>query len=67
MAKIGTVCDNYKVKMFKEEFEKAGIEYTVKPFSTSASLFTCESEQHIIKPIVDRVTQCFIDKYKKNN
>lgn len=67
--KIGIVCDNYKVKMFEDEFKKAGIEYTKipQPFTESSTVFTCISEQHIIRPIVDKVTRHFINKYKKNN
>lgn len=68
MAKIGIVCDDYKLKMFKEELDAANIVYTVKSkFTANSVIITCESEQHIIKPIVDKVTQYFIDKYKKLN
>jgi hypothetical protein len=66
--KIGTVCDDYKVAMFKEEFEKANIEIiSIKPFTKGTTIFTCFSEQSLVKPIADKVTQYFIDKYKKGN
>lgn len=65
--KIGTVCDNYKVEMFEEEFKKAGIVYTKQPFTKNTTAFTCYSEQRIIKPIVDKVTQHFMNKYRKEN
>lgn len=67
MEKIGTVCDDYKVDKFKEEFDKAGIEYTIQKFTTNTTLFITISKQSIIKPIVDNVTQYFIDKAKKRN
>ena len=68
MAKIGIVCDDYKLEKFKEELDAAGIIFTVKGNFTSKSIIiTCESEQHIVKPVVDKVTQYFIDKYKKSN
>lgn len=62
MAKIGTVCDNFKVVMFMDEFNKANIPYTLREFTKRTVMFTCESEQAIIKPIVDKVTQYFIDQ-----
>lgn len=65
MAKIGVVCDNYKVQKFEEEFNKKGIKFSSAPFTKFATLFTCESEQNIIQPIVDNVTQFFIDKYTR--
>ena len=65
--KIGTICDNYKVEMFEDEFKKAGIVYTKAPLTKDTTVFTSFSKQSIIKPIVDKVTQHFIDKYKKNN
>lgn len=65
--KIGTVCDNYKVPMFIEEFTKADILFVATAFTENTTLFTCMSKQSIIKPIADKVTQFFIDKYKKEN
>lgn len=66
--KIATVCDNYKVDMFKAEFDKAKIEYTTKPFTKDTTLFvTIDVPQDTIKPIVDKVTQYFFDKYKRGN
>lgn len=53
--------------MFEDEFKKAGIEYTKAAFIQDTTIFTCISEQHIIRPIVDKVTRYFINKYKKNN
>lgn len=64
MAKIGIICDNYKVEMFKQELDKAGVSYTYKTFGPSITAFTCISEQHIIKPITDKVTQYWIDYFK---
>jgi hypothetical protein len=66
--KIATICDNYKVEMFRDEFNKAGIIFTEKPFTKDTTCFTTiGTPQSKIKPIVDRVTQYFIDKYKKQN
>lgn len=65
--KIGIVCDNYKVEMFEAEFKAASIVYTKGPFTGNTTFFTSFSKQSIIKPIVDKVTQHFIDKYKKGN
>lgn len=66
--KIATVCDNYKVDMFKAEFDKAKIVYTIQPFTKDTTLFvTIDTPQDTIKPIVDKVTQYFFDKYKRGN
>ena len=67
MEKIGTVCDDFKVEKFKEEFDKAGIKYETRKFTATTTLFTVISEQSIIGPIVDNVTQFFIDKARKRN
>lgn len=65
--KIGVMCDNYKVKMFEDEFKKANIEYTKAALTKETTIFTCISEQRIIYRIVNRVTRYFINMYKKNN
>lgn len=71
MAKIGILADNYKVEMFKKELTAAGIHFYIdeKVSTEHFTSFVCISEQHIVKPIVDKVTQFFINHYKqtKNN
>lgn len=70
MAKIGIVCDDYKVEMFKQELTAAGVAFDYKPFTKKGlTIFTCISEQHIIGPITDKVTQWWTDHFKqtKNN
>lgn len=70
MAKIGIVCDDYKVEMFKQELEAAGVIYDFAPFTVKGlTIFTCISEQCIIGPITDKVTQYWVDHFKqrKNN
>jgi hypothetical protein len=67
MAKIAVVCDDYKVDMFTLEFNAAGLTFTVEKFMAQSYLFTVMSEQHIVAPIVNKVTQHFIDKYKNKN
>lgn len=66
--RIGIVCDDYKLEMFKEELAKAGIEIvSIGPMMNGVAIVTVFSFQPIIKPIVDKVTQHFIDKYRKEN
>jgi hypothetical protein len=67
MPKVAIVCDDYKEEMFKEELTKADILYTTTPPSNKIVVFTCYAEQDVVKPIVDKVTQFFIDKYKNEN
>lgn len=67
MARIGIMCDDYKVEMFKEELTKANIIFNIEGSTRGFTTITCISEQHLVKPIVDKVTQYFIDKYKKQN
>jgi hypothetical protein len=66
MAKIGIICDAYKVEMFKQELDAAGIIYTIEEQKIAGKLvvFTCISEQHIIGPITDKVTRYWIDYFK---
>lgn len=66
MAKIGIVCDDYKVPMFEEELSAKGIIYECKPFTkTGYTIITCMSEQHIIGPITNKVHQWWSDHLKK--
>lgn len=66
--KIGIVCDNYKVRMFREEFEAAGIEIvSAVPNKDLFTVITVFDRQERIKPIVDKVTQYYLDYYKTNN
>lgn len=66
MAKIGTICDNYKVQMFEKGFTDAHIIISeIKALTATTSLIVCHSEQYIVKPIVDKVTQYFIDNPPK--
>jgi len=67
MAKIGVVCDDYKVDMFTQEFNALGLVYTVEKFTADTYIFTVMGEQSVIRPIVTKVTQYFIDKYKNHN
>lgn len=62
--KIGTVCDNYKVSMFEEEFKRARVDYTKGFFTKNTTIFITFSKQSVIKPIVDKVTQHFINMGK---
>jgi len=66
MAKIGIICDGFKKKKFEEELKAANIPYEIVG-KTSDRIITisCTSEQHIVKPIVDKVTQYFIDQAKE--
>jgi len=72
MAKIGIVCDNYKVGMFEQELKAAGVNYTIEEginLPTGLTAITCISEQRIIGPITDKVTRYWEDhiKQSKNN
>lgn len=58
--KIGTI--------FLEEFKKANVwVLSVSPFTAGTTAIICYGEQVIIKPIVDKVTQHFIERYKQQN
>lgn len=71
MAKIGIVADKYKEAMFRDELTKANIEFKIEPFGNTPALkqlivITCDNtEQYIIGPITDKVTQYFIDNPPK--
>lgn len=66
--KIGTVCDNYKLEMLLKEFKDAGIEVlSHKPFTKDTTAIFCFALQSKVKPIVDKVTQHFFNKYSKDN
>lgn len=70
MAKIGIVCDDYKKEMFEKELTKAGVIYTIEPVKLNGFIvFTCIGEQHIIGPIVEKITAYYNlhFKQKKNN
>lgn len=64
METIGTVCDKWKVPKFEQAFRKAGIKFTTEEFTGGTAIIKTISTQDIIKPIVDNVTQFFIDKAK---
>ena len=66
--KIGIICDSYKTEMFKEELAKADIEIvSISPLMKGVDTITVFSYQRLVKPITDKVTQYFIDLYKKQN
>lgn len=65
MKPVGIICDNFKLDKFQEELDKLGISYTIRPMRGKTSVIDCKSEQSIIKPVVDKVTQYFIDLNKK--
>lgn len=66
--KIAIVCDEYKLEMFKEELAKANIEIvSISPFMKGICTIVVFSFQPLVKLVVDKVTQHFIDLYKKNN
>ena len=71
MAKIGIVCDDYKVEMFEQELKAAGVNYTIEPYKASVGLtvINCISEQYIIAPITEKVTRYWAERIKqiKNN
>jgi hypothetical protein len=68
MAKIAIVCDKYKLAEFEKELKAANIHYINKGELVKGVItLVCFSEQVLVKPIVDKVTQYFIDKYKKEN
>lgn len=67
MAKIGIVCDNFKVDMMSKELRAAGIVFSTTQYKKGITAFVCLSEQHLVKPIVDKVTQHFLDKKAKLN
>lgn len=71
MAKIGIICDHYKKEMFERELTAAGIHYDIDQHATNKHflVFTCISEQHIVGPIVDKITAYYNlhFKQKKNN
>lgn len=65
--KIGICCDHYKVEMFKQELQKAGIEVFLITPGKLFTVITVMSYQPLVKPVVDKVTQHFIDLYQKKN
>lgn len=68
MKKIGIICEGYKVDMFKQELDAAGVSYVVENEEYGPLRpITCISEQYIVGPITDKVTQYWIDYYKKSN
>jgi hypothetical protein len=67
MAKIGIVCDDYKMEMFTDELHKAHLKFEVKKFTKTTVMFTIYSEQSTVEPIVKKVHQFYMDKYKKQN
>lgn len=69
MAKIGIICDDYKVSMFEVELKAAGVNYIIEGdlehLPKGYTAITCISEQHIIGPITDKVTRYFVDLSKQ--
>jgi uncharacterized protein involved in propanediol utilization len=63
---IAIVCDNYKVSMFLDEFKRANIEVIeTKPMGKIATIIVCRSQQILVKPIVDKITQYFYNTLNK--
>lgn len=69
MPKIGIICDNYKVEMFKQELTAAGvifnIESTIGKIPKGYTAITCISEQYIIGPITEKVTRYWVEYFKR--
>lgn len=60
--KVGIVCDDYKVEMFKQELEAAGIVYIVSDNHGEFVAITClTAKPEKVQAIVEKVTKHFED------
>lgn len=65
---VGIACDTYKKDKFRKAFIKANIKIVSEgDFSPSVYYFKLDSEQHIVKPIVDKLQKYYHDTYKRGN
>lgn len=69
MKKIGIICDDYKVEMFKQELTAAGVTFEIEDkmqkIAKGYTAITCISEQHIIGPITEKVTRYWSEHFKR--
>lgn len=61
--KIGIICEDFKLEKFEQELTDAKIIYTIESNNNGIVAICCISEQHLVKPVVDKVTQHFIDLF----